>query len=161
MRLFLVQHGTAVSKDVDPDRPLSAEGAREVGEMVAFLARRRLSVDEVWHSGKTRARQTAMSLAGALRGAAVREREGLGPKDDVAPLVEVLRRRDANLMIVGHLPFLSRLASGLLTGDAEREIIAFHNAGVVCLERNEEDLRWRIEWLAAPELLEREPRRLD
>jgi len=153
MRLYLVQHGTALSKEADPDRPLSPEGAREVGEMVAFFARRHLSVNELWHSGKTRARQTAMALAGALRAPNLRERDGLNPKDSIDPLAEALRRRDADLMVVGHLPFLSRAASLLLTGDADREVVAFQNAGVVCLERNEADARWRLLWALTPELL--------
>ncbi|HNR30543.1 MAG TPA: phosphohistidine phosphatase SixA [Candidatus Hydrogenedentes bacterium] len=151
MRLYLVQHGAAVSKETDPDRPLSPEGAHDTAEMAVFIARRNLRLDEIWHSGKTRARQTAISLAGAIRGATVRERDGLAPKDDVTPLVEILCRRETDLMIVGHLPFLSRLASVLLGLDPDREVIAFRNAGVVCLERDAEG-DWRLLWALPPDL---------
>lgn len=35
MKLFLAQHGTAVDKSIDPNRPLAPEGITEV-EVVAF-----------------------------------------------------------------------------------------------------------------------------
>jgi phosphohistidine phosphatase len=56
-------------------------------------------------------------------------------------------------MIVGHLPFLSRLASTLLIGDETVALVAFRNGGVVCLERGEEKGRWRLTWAVVPELL--------
>jgi phosphohistidine phosphatase SixA len=35
------------------------------------------------------------------------------------------------LMVVGHLPLLSRLASWLLTRNADKTLVCFHNGGVV------------------------------
>ncbi len=54
-------------------------------------------------------------------------------------------------MLVGHLPHLSRLAALLLAEGPEREIIAFRNAGVVCLERQES--RFAVRWILTPELV--------
>ncbi len=54
-------------------------------------------------------------------------------------------------MLVGHLPHLSRLAALLLAESPEPEIVAFRNAGVVCLERQEG--RFAVRWILTPELV--------
>jgi phosphohistidine phosphatase len=55
MRLYLVQHGEAVSKDIDPDRPLTAAGRQDIELLASFLWRHRVSVSRIIHSGKARA----------------------------------------------------------------------------------------------------------
>jgi Histidine phosphatase superfamily (branch 1) len=66
MRLYLMQHGAALAKDVDPARPLSEQGEQDVRRIAAFLARAGVGVGRIWHSGKRRAEQTAELLAAAL-----------------------------------------------------------------------------------------------
>jgi len=153
MKLYLAQHGEAAPKEVDPKRGLTPEGARTVDAVAAFLADKALDVPEVWHSGKARAQQTAERLAAGLAaGAKVVSRDGLAPKDDVEAVASALARRDEDLMIVGHLPFLSKLASLLLTGSTKNEVLAFQNAGVFCLQRDGEGAR-RLAWAVVPALL--------
>lgn len=153
MRLYLVQHGDALSEEIDPERPLSEQGWRDVEAVGAFLASRRLQIGEVWHSGKLRARQTAEGLAPYVAATAVvRKCDGLAPKDDTAALAETLNRREHNLMIVGHLPHLERLADRLLTGKTEAHIVAFAKAGVVCLTQEGKG-SWAIAWMVTPDLL--------
>ncbi len=53
-------------------------------------------------------------------------------------------------MLVGHLPHLRRLASLLLVGDPEREIIRFRNGAIVCLVQG--DGHWLLQWVLTPEL---------
>jgi phosphohistidine phosphatase len=55
-------------------------------------------------------------------------------------------------MIVGHMPFVSRLAALLLTGFEAPPVVTFVNAGLVCLERTG-DNRWQVEWSVTPDLL--------
>ena len=57
--LYLVQHGEAVGESVDPNRPLSAHGRATVEQVAACAARLGLKVDQIRHSGKLRAEQTA------------------------------------------------------------------------------------------------------
>jgi phosphohistidine phosphatase len=57
-------------------------------------------------------------------------------------------------MLVGHLPYMSRLASRLLTGRAEKGSINFKEGGVVCLSY--EDGKWVVEWMVVPELIPEE-----
>ena len=153
MRLYLVQHGKALPKDIDTDRPLSTQGQDETDRAAGLLKRLGLAVDIVWHSGKTRAAQTAEILAGAIEVCqpAV-QRQGLSPNDDVVPMAEELSAADGDIMVVGHLPFLSKLASLLLCGDESVSVVAFRNSGVVCLACGEAG-KWQIEWVVTPEVL--------
>jgi phosphohistidine phosphatase SixA len=63
MRLYLVQHGDAVPERLDPERPLSASGRREVQAVARLLADTGVRAAHVVHSGKLRAQQTAELLA--------------------------------------------------------------------------------------------------
>ena len=152
MELYLVQHGEAKPEEDDPERPLTDRGRETVQQTAAFAAKARLQVSQIRHSGKCRAQQTAEILGEKLspeRG--VVATSGLAPKDDVAPCAQALQAETEPLMIVGHLPFLARLASLLLAGDEERSVIRFQNAGLVCLTRDEDG--WSAEWIVTPGLL--------
>jgi len=153
MKLYLVQHAKAASEQQDPQRSLTEEGRLELQKVTEFIKPMNLSVDYLWHSEKKRAIQTAELLAEAIeikKAKAMRER--LGPSDDVAILKEELTAAADDIMIVGHLPFLSKLASLLLTGHESADTAAFKNAGIVALARSKEN-RWQIDWMVTPEIL--------
>ena len=163
MNLYLVQHGKAFAKDADPDRSLTQEGRAEVEKIASFIEPLNLCVDCVWHSGKTRAVQTAEILARVLKAdKGLVQRDGLGPNDNVGNLKNELDTLDRDVMIVGHLPFLSKLAAALITGDESAGVVAFKNAGVVCISRGlprrgdgtaGDPNLWQLAWLINPELL--------
>ena len=151
-RLFLVQHGEAKTKDEDSERPLTDRGTALVERIAAWAVRAGVEVHEIRHSGKPRAQQTATILGRHLapeRG--VVAVAGLKPKDDVEPLVAELAGRDEPLMLVGHLPFLDRLASRLIAGDPDAAVARFSNAGVVCLEHD--DATWSLLWSVTPAIV--------
>jgi phosphohistidine phosphatase len=150
VKLCLVQHGEAKPKDVDPDRHLIDTGERDARKVAAHLASCAVTVGRVWHSGKARAQQTAEILAEAL-GGAVTQRDGLAPKNDVGPIAEEFAAAREDLMVVGHLPFLGKLASLLVAGDEDAGVVAFQYAGVVCLERADHD--WAVRWMLVPDLV--------
>lgn len=153
MRLYLVQHGQAAAKDVDPARPLTGRGRADVEKVAEFIKPLNLYVNAVWHSGKTRAAQTAELLAAAVRtDNRCLERPGLAPNDDVLPVKNELARAQHDIMIVGHLPFLSKLASLLLADDESAAPVAFQQAGLVCLQRVPEK-KWQLDWMITPQLL--------
>src|SRR3954469_7788108 len=110
MRVYLVRHGEAKSEDVDPDRHLTDDGADAV-ERIARDAVKDSGVRpaRIVHSAKARARQTAQIWAG-LVGAEVSEAEGLSPNDDPAVWATRLQDEPDDVMLVGHLPHLERLA---------------------------------------------------
>jgi phosphohistidine phosphatase len=153
MKLYLVQHGEALPKEENPDRPLSAKGEKDVRALAAFLGKAGISAGRILHSGKTRARQTADLLAAALApGGAAAAIEGLAPKDPVEPIAAQIADWQDDAVLVGHLPFMVRLVAHLMTGGEEETIVVFQPGSMVCLERSEADA-WTINWMLRPELL--------
>ncbi len=153
MRLYLVQHGKAKPKEEDPDRRLTETGILETEKVAAFFESIRLAIGAIWHSGKTRAMQTAEILASALSPKdGLLQHDNLSPNDPVKPTIETLSSVDEDVMIIGHLPHLSKLASALLVGNEEADVVAFRNSGGVCLERDEAGA-YRLLWAVTPDLL--------
>jgi phosphohistidine phosphatase len=153
MKLYLVQHAKAAPKEIDPERALTDQGCQELRKIVAFVKPLNLSVDYFWHSGKKRAAQTAQLLAEVIKKKKDQAvRDDLGPTDDVTGISNELAHIEQDVMIVGHLPFLSKLTSVLLTGSESAGTVAFKNAGIVCLSRSAEN-RWQLNWVLIPELL--------
>jgi phosphohistidine phosphatase len=153
MKLYLVQHAKAAPAEQDPQRPLTEEGWKKIRKTASFVKPLSLCVDYLWHSGKKRAVQTTEVLASVVAISKTHAmHEGLGPKDDVRALSDELAGLDDDIMIVGHLPFLSKLASLLLSGHESLEPVAIRNAGIVALSRSKNG-RWQIEWMITPELI--------
>ncbi len=149
MKLYLVRHGEAISKEIDPTRPLTEKGQNDVKKVAAFL-KDKCKVTCIRHSGKTRALQTAEILGAALNPPeGVIRVEGLAPNDPIEPLQRELSEMEGSLMVVGHLPYLAKLTPALLTGSVQN-LITFQKGGVVCLNRQE---GWQIEWMIIPNLL--------
>ena len=156
MRLYLVQHGDAVPEQVDPQRPLSAAGRREVEAIGRLLASAGVRSTRVVHSGKLRAEQTAELLAMACApDHGVEASAGLSPNDPVKSVARAIASRPMDTMLVGHLPFMARLAGRLVTGDEHAEVVAFVPGTVLCLEPAAGD-RWTVAWMVRPELVKRE-----
>jgi phosphohistidine phosphatase len=152
MAIYLSQHGKSASKDVDPQRGLTREGSTEVARVAEILAKAGVSVAVIRHSGKARAAQTADIFAGLLLPKeGVESRTGIDPLDNVELFaVELPTERDE--MYVGHLPFMERIVSYLITGDAQGRVVAFQNGGVVRLDWDAEAKRWVIGWTVFPNL---------
>lgn len=152
MLAYLVQHGAAKEKHEDPERPLTDEGRREVESVMLLMMRfGAITASRVVHSGKRRAAETAELIATKLE-ADVAAEDGLDPDDDPAGWAARLRAADRDLVLVGHLPHLERLASLLLCGDPDAGVVRFANGGVVCLS-GEED-RWSLLWAITPALVQ-------
>jgi phosphohistidine phosphatase len=162
MKLYLVQHAKAASEQIDPQRGLTEEGRSDIQKVAAFIKPLNLCVDYLWHSGKKRAAQTAEILAEVIKIKTLTIHDGLRPNDDVKAFKDELVSATEDIMVVGHLPFLSKLASLLLTGSEPRpsergegesaDTVAFRNGGIVCLSCSEKN-QWQIDWVITPELI--------
>jgi phosphohistidine phosphatase len=153
MKLYLVQHGEACAKEVDPDRPLTEQGQADIDRLAAFLKGAGIQVERVIHSGKLRAQQTAEQLAKALAPRVELETSGLmNPNDNPKAFDWQSESWDRDTLIVGHLPFMAKLVSHLLIDDETRPITAYQPGSIVCLEHNNE-AHWQINWMIRPELL--------
>ncbi len=153
MILYLVQHGVAESADRDASRPLTPDGREAVSRIAGALARARLPVEAIYHSGKLRAKQTA-EIFGASLGppGGVAQFAGLHPNDDPAIVQSRLQDLPSRTMLVGHLPHMARLASLLLLGEPDHELVVLRNAAVLGLHVADDSL-WRVTWYLLPELV--------
>lgn len=152
MALYLVQHGKSLPKDQDPDQGLSEEGKAET-EMIAQTARDKgITVFQIRHSVKTRARKTAEILARSLSpNQGVQEISGIKPMDDVAEAAVGLDPSE-NIMLVGHLPFMERMTAFLVTGSIDKPIFKFQNSGIVSLDKDPDTQSWVIVWALLPKI---------
>jgi phosphohistidine phosphatase len=157
MKLYLVQHGQAVPKQEDPERPLSEQGEGDVRRVATRLGEAGVRVVRVWHSGKLRAAETAAILAGKIcSGKQVEMITGIKPNDPVDEFASDADVWDEDTLVVGHLPFMSRLVALLVAGDSEHELVHYSPGSIVCLERDNTD-RWVISWMLSPGLLGEAP----
>ncbi len=153
MKLYLVQHAKAASKDVDSERPLTEEGRQDIQKVATFIKPLNLSVDYLWHSTKKRAIETAEILVEVVKINKEKiEREGLAPNDDVTAIKDELIADQHDTMIVSHMPFVSKLASLLLNVREFAGTVAFRQGGIVALSSSEPN-QWQIEWMITPDLL--------
>lgn len=151
MYLYLVQHGAAKREGEDPSRPLSSQGLLDITRVASYLSKLDIRGDEIIHSTKLRARQTAEVLYEYLKPMkGISEKDGLSPLENPEIWKERLTGLSDNLFLVGHLPHLAGLSSLLLCDDAEKNSIAFQMAGVVCLKRNESGI-WSLQWMITPQ----------
>ena len=152
MEIYLVQHGEAKSESEDPERPLTDKGRHEVESVARSVAGRDIRVSRILHSGRLRAKQTAEGFAMYLEPPqGIIEQEGLGPSDDPQRAKQLISQATEPLMIVGHLPHLSRLASLLILENSEAEVVKFRMAGVVCLGKI--DNAWLVSSALVPEIV--------
>jgi phosphohistidine phosphatase len=152
VKLYLVQHGDALAKNIDPGRPLSEMGQLDVERMAGAFAEH-IEISRVIHSGKTRARQTAETLAGYIDSELpVEIFNSINPNDPVEAFAQLVDDWSEDLLVVGHLPFMSKLVSLLLTGSAEEAVVSYSPGSIVCLESTGEG-GWQLLWMVRPELL--------
>ena len=156
MLLYLAQHARAKSKEENPLRGITAPGRAETERMARYFSGLEPRIDQIWHSEKLRARETAEIFAKFLSASdRLQEKAFLAPFDEAA-LAEAaltaltkdaLEGPAAALLIVGHMPHLSNLAARLLGA----EVLRFRNSGIVALEQTGTD--WQLIWMFTPDIL--------
>ncbi|MBX3170415.1 MAG: phosphohistidine phosphatase SixA [Candidatus Eremiobacteraeota bacterium] len=147
MYVYLMQHGEALSEENAPGRPLSLTGIEQVKATALFAYRAQIRIPTLYHSGKLRARRSAELLSDEVGGEVI-ARAGLLPKDDVTAVAEWLQSQEEDLALVGHLPFLDRLAGLLLSGDPDKSLVHFRFGVLVRLLRGENG--WKVDWMVRP-----------
>ena len=128
MNLFILRHGIASDpgkdglpkKLPDAERPLSTKGKQRLGDVTWAMQKMELDFDAVLSSPLLRARQTAqivIEAQGAKRKIILSDH--LAPEGSPKALIEQvngLHAPVANMLMVGHEPYLSRFIALLTTG---------------------------------------------
>jgi phosphohistidine phosphatase len=121
--LYLIRHAQAgQGNPADPDdhlRPLSPKGREQAAILKRACVRLELRFDRLFSSPYTRARETAEALKSRCKGGRLETLDEL-PSDAYEDLLTALERtlhpNDTHIALVGHEPYLSELASLLLSG---------------------------------------------
>lgn len=144
MRLYLMRHGQAESPSIDPQRDLTAEGKREIEQIANSLVKKSVHLDQVFHSGKRRAHQTAQVIAGIVApDLSPQSMDNLKPNDNPEKIIDIIKQWTDDTLIVSHLPFIPTLLNRLTQ---TQHNIYFNPGTVACLNRSK-DL-WQLEWTA-------------
>ena len=139
--VFLVHHAEAVDSSLDPQRPLTPDGAARAKRLAEAAAARGVKPAVIWHSGKLRARHTADAFWRACNPlaefAAIR---GLQPADPPDWIRDRLLGESRDVMLVGHMPNIARVTE-LISGAR-----LFPAHGLVAIEWDGENGRevWRL-----------------
>jgi len=149
MHLYLIQHALSKSKEEDPERGITDTGKAETEKIAQYFKSLNPEIHVIWQSGKKRAKETADLFAHVLGiDNRILEHTGLSPNDPIDTVISALEKMHKDIVIVGHLPFLSRLMSYLTTGTDSCQIVKFKNSGIICLERISD--KWEICWITTP-----------
>jgi phosphohistidine phosphatase len=150
-RLYLVRHGETVASHMDPDPPLSPKGREETEAVAKILQRTSIEIEEIQHSTKARARQTAEIFNQTLAlNLTLIAKKNLTPMDPVAPVIQEIQAFDRNVMLVSHLPLVEKILCALVLENETKSPVAIVCACVICLKMK--DFLWYIDWVISPHL---------
>jgi len=149
-KVYFMQHGIAVDKAKDPERPLSETGIQQTKKMAEALYNAKVPITSIFHSGKLRSLQTARIIAETIDLVTenLKQHSHLSPNDDIQLLLPQLQH---NALYVGHLPHLDKLCNYLLTGNNDTGMILFRNSAVICLALCED--MCQLNWYLTPEII--------
>jgi len=129
-----MQHALAYSAEENVERPLSPAGVDQAKAASRVIKRLGLSFDLIIASPKRRAQQTAALIAEGVRFpySDILTTETILPDSSPHDLFALLQKESAEsqILVVGHLPHLAKLASDLLRGGE----LVIENAGLTCFD---------------------------
>jgi phosphohistidine phosphatase len=71
-------------------------------------------------------------------------------------LIEQAHQGCRSIALVGHLPFLDKLASLLIVGNETAGVVAFQNACVVKLTPKKQSEGYHVQWILIPDIVTEE-----
>lgn len=158
MEIYLMQHGSALPKEQDPEGGLSTDGKARIHASGKALKKMGITFDVILSSPKKRSKQTA-SIVGEEVGFPpdkIIETEKVKamthPEETIKTLAEYADNQ--RILIAGHLPSVAEIASFLLT-KGSKVTIKFERGG--CCRIDVEDLpthSGHLKWYLTPKQLE-------
>ncbi|MBM3341734.1 MAG: hypothetical protein FJY56_06440 [Betaproteobacteria bacterium] len=153
MKVYLVHHVDALSKEQDPQRHISPFGQKQADRLGERLKALGVSPMRILHSDKQWTIDTALRVAAKLGASDKTEQTNypINTDDAVAPFMAEIEAAKAgnkgDLMMCGHVDYLLRSASKLVCGDEKRKVVEFKpgNGTTVCLENK--DNHWYVTFM--------------
>ncbi|MCG6946852.1 MAG: phosphohistidine phosphatase SixA [Deltaproteobacteria bacterium] len=133
MEIYLMQHGSNLSKDEDPEESLSPEGEGQVSKAGQAISKMGLTFEVIIASPKKRSQQTAAIVAGAIGfpvdSIVVTDKvKAMTPAEETLGYLEKFNDKQS-VLVAGHLPSLAEVASSLLTSGS-KATIQFERGGI-------------------------------
>jgi len=163
MELYLLRHAIAVERgtpgyEMDSKRPLTPDGEEKMERIAEGMRALDLSLNLILSSPYIRARQTADIVAKVFNAQKKMETSvNLAPDGDPKKLISELRESygsPESILLVGHEPCMSDLASVLLTGRSGLSLVM--KKGGLC-KLTVDSLQYgrcaTLEWLLTPRQL--------
>jgi phosphohistidine phosphatase len=161
MNFYILRHGIAQEMgmpgmDKDSERELVPEGRRKLRKIAAAMNALDLSLDVILTSPYVRAEQTAWTVAEAFgMKAKVELTDDLTPSGSMRDLIAAINGRKpapADVLLVGHEPYLSELISLLVSGGGDGISVVLKKGGFCRL--SVQTLKYgrcaSLEWLLTP-----------
>jgi phosphohistidine phosphatase len=151
LNLYILQHGEAEPKEVNPERPLSGQGVRDIRALAIHMQNMGVQLESIFHSGKLRAEQSARLIAEVLSpDIKPVQATSLNPNDDPTIVSNAIELMGGNILVASHMPFVSHLCSHLLSGSDNVEFASLPGT-LFCLEKTDD--KWRMAWMLRPDCL--------
>jgi phosphohistidine phosphatase len=157
MEIYLMQHGSALPKEQDPEEGLSPDGKARIHASGKALKKMGITFDVILSSPKKRSKQTASIVAEEVEFPPdkIIQTEKVKALTHPEETLAILSEYSGNqrVLIAGHLPSVAKVASWLLTKDS-KATIEFERGG--CCRIDVEDLSThagRLKWYLTPEQL--------
>ena len=152
MEIYLMQHGPNLSKDEDPEEPLSPDGKKQILRAAKAIKKMGLQFDVVIASPKKRSQETAQIVAEAVgfpsqRIVETAKVKAMTPAEETIAYLAQFTDQES-ILIAGHLPSLAEIGSILLTSGS-KATIQFERGGigridVEKLPTHDGKLRWYL-----------------
>jgi len=157
MEVYLMQHGKALSEEVDPERSLSPEGENQISASGQALQKMGIGFDLIVTSPKKRARQTAEIVARTVNYPVndIETTETLQPTVPAQQAITFLTTHEdkRRVLLAGHLPSLGEIASRLLS-EASSVSIRFEMGGVCRIDMDRLQVgAGQLRWYVTPDQL--------
>ena len=154
MKIYLMRHGEAEPFGQDKDRILSTAGKNDVNNLSHFLKQQPLKVTHFFHSNKMRAIETASIMSTAIHSTyPMTERQELDSDASIQLLLTELPAWEGNVFLVGHMPYMGKLASYLSTANENLAHFAIEPGCLLCLESAGYKSQWQLAWMINPRRL--------
>ena len=157
MEIYLMQHGSALPKEQDPEEGLSPDGKARIHASGKALKKMGITFDVILSSPKKRSKQTASIVAEEVGFPSdkIIETEKVKALTHPEETLTIVDECSGNqrILIAGHLPSVAEVASFLLT-KGSKVTIEFERGG--CCRIDVEDLpahSGHLKWYLTPDQL--------
>jgi len=151
MNLYLMQHGIANPKDIDPDENLTEKGSQIILASAKALKKINISFDVIICSPKNRSKQTAKIIAKEFKfpEKKIIETDKVKPLSLPEETIDFISEYE-RVFIAGHLPSIKQIISYLLCSGANIDV-DIHNGG--CTRIDIENKTAILKWHLTPNIL--------